>query len=139
MKKIVLIAVVVLVVVGMAAGVVAGAVSQYRIHRTPIEEVDVHARLDEPVPVKYDLRVVVPGNIGCARPWLYGSVRVGNKVFVWILTIRNINIACPYAQLYETRTIPLGSCFTPGEKYTVVVNDVVKTFVAIGGGSDEEL
>lgn len=137
-KKIVVIVVHVIVVVGVAVGVIAGVVSQYRIYPAYIDDVDIRAGLDEPVPVKYYLRVVAGGPSTCWRPWRYCVMRFGNIIFVRVLTLHNRFEACGQAYTWAKKTIPLGSCFIPGEKYTVVVHDVVKTFVAIGGGSDKE-
>lgn len=134
-KKIVVILVAVLVVVGVVVGVVA---QPYRIYPAYIDDVDLDAGLDEPLPVKYYLRVVAGGPSTCWKPWRYCVMRFGNIIFVRVLTLHHRCRACGQAYTWEKKTIPLGSCFIPGMKYTVVVNDVVKTFVAIGGVSDNE-
>ena len=162
-KRIVVIAVVVVVIGAMVAGVVA---QPYRIHAAYIDDVEVFPRsfrihtayidrvgidyidrvridagLDEAMPllpVQYRLRVVAGGPTTCWRPWKYCVMRFGKVIFVRVLTLHHRYGACGQAYTWEEKTIGLGTCFIPGTKYTVVVNDVVKTFVAIGGGSDKE-
>lgn len=135
MKKIVVIVVVIVVIAGMVVGVV---LQPYRIYPAYIDDVDIDAGLDEPMPVEYYVRVVAGGPTTCWRPWKYCVIRFGKTIFVRILTLHNLHWACGMAYTWEKKTIELGRCFIPGTKYTVVVNDVVKTFVAIGEGSDEE-
>jgi len=119
-----------------------GVVAQpYRIHPGYIDDVAIDAGLDEAMivmPVEYYLRVVGGGPTTCWRPWKYCVMRFGKVIFVRVLTLHHLYRACGQAYTWEKKTIGLGTYFIPGTKYTVVVNDVVKTFVAIDGGSDKE-
>ena len=117
----------VLVVVGVVAGIVA---QPYRIYPAYIDVVAIDARLDEPMPVEYYLRVVAGGPNTCYRPWRYCVMRFGNIILVKVLARHRRNELCGQLYTWEKKTIGLGRCFIPGMKYTVVVNDVVKTFVA---------
>jgi hypothetical protein len=130
MKKIVVIVVVVVLIAVAVVGVVA---QPYRIYPAYINEVAIKAKVDETMPMKYYLRVRAGGPTTCWRPWRYCVMRFGNIIFVSVLTLHHRYKSCGQAFTWEFKVIPLGSCLIPGMKYTVVVNDAVKTFVAIGG------
>jgi hypothetical protein len=127
--------VVVLVVVAVIAGVVAGAVAQpYRILPAKIKDVDIWAggssRGGPSESKRYYLLVVAGGHNTCWKPWRYNVTRLGNTIFVEVLTLHHRGEPCGMALTYEEKTISLGRCFIPDMKYWVVVNGMVEPFIA---------
>jgi hypothetical protein len=133
-KKIVLIIVAVLVAV---SGVVVGVrVSPYKIYESYIQDVQIQVQEVSKCPFMgngrpgYWVRVVAGGPNTCWKPWRYWVTRLGNTVFVKVLSRIDFRVACGQAFTWEEKDIGLGGCFFPGMKYKVVVNGVVETFIA---------
>jgi len=120
---------IVVILLAVAALVMAGVVlSQYRIYPAYIKEINISVA--ESLPPKYYLRVVAGGPNTCWKPWRYCGNRFGNMIFVQVLTLHHRGELCGQLFTWEEKIIALGSCFIPGMKYTVVVNNVTETFVA---------
>lgn len=124
---------VVIILVAVAL-LIAGAVAQpYRIYPADIKDIDIW--VSESWPQKYYVRVVAGGSNTCWRPWRYHVTRLGNTIFVEVLTLHHRGELCGFALTYEEKIIPLGICFIPDMKYAIVATDgmrnfMVETFVA---------
>jgi len=123
-KKIVVILLVVVVIASMVVGVFA---QPYRIYPADIKVVNIW--VGESWPREYYVQVVAGGSNTCWKPWKYVVLRFGNIIFVRVLTLHHRGEACGMALTYEEKVIKLGSCFIPGMKYVVRVNDVTETFI----------
>jgi predicted secreted protein len=104
----------------------------------PIHEVEI--QIAESLPVQYFLRVVSGLQNSCVEFGSYNVTREGDVIRVEVVNLEPTDESTVCAQVYEfvEHTIPLGSAFIPGTTYTVLVNDVSKTFVAEGNGADVE-
>lgn len=102
----------------------------------PIHEVDI--QIAESMPQQYFLRVTSGLQNSCVEFGSYNVTRDGDVIRVEVVNLEPVEGFGACAQVYGfvINTIPLGSNFVPGTTYTVVVNDVTKTFVAEGSGVD---
>ncbi len=97
----------------------------------PIEEI-LGITIMESFPVQYGLKVVAGLPNGCAEPGPNEVVRNGNTVEVFVGNEQPAGeVACTAIYGISERFVALGSDFTPGETYTVIVNrDKTTTFTA---------
>ena len=95
-----------------------------------IESVEV--LIMESFPVQYSLRVVSGLPSACFSYGGYVLTRDGTTVRVEMTNWHPADPDLACAQVYGTveTSIPLGTNFESGKTYTVMVNDVTKTFVA---------
>jgi len=98
------------------------------IYLAPIHDIEVWAVNSSPS--QYFVDVVSGETSICDHFDSYTVARAGNTTI--ILEILNVRygMGCPEVYRYVENTIPLGSDFVAGGNYTVVVNDVVETFIA---------
>ena len=96
----------------------------------PIESVEI--RIDESRPPHYFAEVVSGGNNGCLQFHGYKVFRSGNSIAVTVANVKPTQqVPCTAAIWPHEFNVPLGSDFRPGETYTVKVNEVIDTFVAL--------
>ena len=97
----------------------------------PIESVEIIVA--ESFPPQYFALVVSGLPNGCVEFHGYEESRSGNAITI---TITNLEpepsqpVACTAIYLTHEFSVPLGTDFQPGERYTVKVNDVIEEFVA---------
>ena len=98
--------------------------------RAPIDEVEVLIR--ESHPLQYALRIVSGLPNGCTEFDHLSWEHKDDFIRVEVLNMRPASdeIACTEVYGMIENVIELGSDFTPGKTYTIVVNDVTNTFVA---------
>lgn len=96
----------------------------------PIESVDI--RIAESYPPQYFLHVVSGLRNSCVRFDRYELERDGTTLRVTVINLEPTDPDILCAQVYRTveHNIALGTDFEPGVEYTVVVNDVSRTFRA---------
>jgi hypothetical protein len=96
----------------------------------PIDEVEVLMR--ESYPVQYALRIVSGLPNGCTEFDQLSWERKDDIIQVEVFNVRPASdeIACTAIYGMVTNVIELGSDFTSGATYTIVINDVTETFVA---------
>jgi hypothetical protein len=102
-----------------------------RTERAPIESIDV-IWTDATTPRLFWVDVTSGLPNGCAR---LGGVEVSRAGTTITITVTNITAASPTracTQLYGyvTTTVPLGSDFVSGARYTIRANDKTETFTA---------
>jgi hypothetical protein len=98
------------------------------ILRAPIHEAEI--RFAESFPVQVFLYVKGGLPDGCSK--FHGfeiKERRANTIFVEVTYDHPRDTACPAIYGFFEQNISLGGDFKSGETYTVVVNDVSKTFV----------
>ncbi|MBE0479579.1 MAG: hypothetical protein IBX68_01220, partial [Dehalococcoidia bacterium] len=131
MKRILFVTVVLIVLGGLAGGLTAlaqggGSESDdqdgiaWRSIPAPIHEVEILAA--ESYPVQYFARVVSGLHNGCVKFGSYEASRQGQVIKIEVINMEPV-VSMPCIELYgfvET-SIPLGSDFTPGVTYTVIV------------------
>lgn len=97
----------------------------------PIEEVEII--IAESFPPQYFVRVVSALPNGCIQFDRAELTRDGRtlRIAVWNLEPAPfVLVACTMVYGYTEHTVALGTDFEPGERYTVIVNDVTETFMA---------
>jgi hypothetical protein len=96
----------------------------------PIDGLDLLIR--ESYPPQYALEVVSGVPSGCAEYARTDVTREGNTIVVevWNSVINDPAVSCTMIYGIHEQVVDLGSDFTPGEEYTVKVNDQELTFVA---------
>ena len=96
----------------------------------PIDELELIIR--ESFPPQYALKVVSGLPSGCAEYDRTDVTREGNTITVevWNSVINDPAVSCTMIYGMHEQTVELGTEFTPGEEYTVKVNDQVLTFTA---------
>ncbi|MCH8825828.1 MAG: hypothetical protein IIB16_02635 [Chloroflexi bacterium] len=103
----------------------------------PIESVEIN--IAESFPPQYFVAIKSGLPSGCAEFRGYDVSREGNTVNIEVTNLEPAPgqlIACTAIYGYHDTNINLGSDFTGGETYSVVVNGLVtETFVAQGGGT----
>jgi len=115
------------IVLMVAALLVVGLVVQpFRILPAEIKEVDIY--VGESILPTYFVRVVAGGRNTCWKPWKYVVLRLGNMVFVQVLTLHHRDEFCGQAETWEEKNINIGRCFIPYINW-VVVNGEVETFI----------
>lgn len=94
----------------------------------PIDNVEV--RMAESHPVQYSLYVVSGLPNGCIKFDRYKLDRQGNTINVKVFNSAPADdtVACTMVYGMVEHNIPLGTDFVSGAEYTVMVNDVKKTF-----------
>ncbi len=93
----------------------------------------VEISIAESYPPQYFVRVLSALPNGCARFDDYGVVREGDLIKIKVtnsVPAPGGLMACTMIYGTAEHIIALGTEFTPGETYTVEVNDVTETFVA---------
>lgn len=115
------------IVLVVAALLIVGLVVQpFRILPAQIKDVDIY--VGESILPTYFVRVVAGGYNTCWKPWKYVVLRLGNMVFVQVLTLHHRDEFCGMSFTWEEKTINLGRCFIPYINW-VVVNGEVETFI----------
>ncbi|MCI0438933.1 MAG: hypothetical protein L0177_07345 [Chloroflexi bacterium] len=100
----------------------------------PIDEVTINVA--ESFPPQYIVHIVSGLPNGCARFNELTTARDGSTITITITNLMpaDPNVACTMIYGIMEHNVNLGRDFTPGETYTVKVNDMTKTFVAQGEG-----
>ncbi len=100
----------------------------------PIDEVTINVA--ESFPPQYIVHIVSGLPNGCARFNELTTTRDGNVITITVTNLMpaDPNVVCTLIYGIVEHNVNLGSDFTPGETYTVKVNDATKTFVAQGAG-----
>ena len=98
----------------------------------PIESVDI--AVAESYPPQYFVHIVSGLPNGCVEFYGYEETRSGDTINI---TVTNLEpgpsspaMACAAIYLTQETSVALGKDFEPGATYTVIVNDVTKTFDA---------
>lgn len=96
----------------------------------PIDSVEIN--IAESFPPQYFLHVVSGLPSGCAQFDRYEVSREGDTIRVKVINRMPADKSVACTMIYGTKehNIALGSDFESGKTYTVIVNDVTKTFVA---------
>ena len=101
--------------------------------RAPIENIEI--QIAESWPPQYFLNVVSGLPNSCVKFDSYSiapRTEDSDTIQVEVLNLRPVDIGAGCAEVYNTieHTIPLGSDFISGNTYSVLVNDVIHTFIA---------
>ena len=94
----------------------------------PIDNLDILTL--ESFPPQYALKISAGLPSGCAKPYSYDIARSGTTITVKVTNPMAIADACTLIYGMYDLNIGLGSDFQSGVTYTVIVNNVTKTFVA---------
>ena len=94
----------------------------------PIHDIEIWA--DNSSPSQYFVDVVSGEPSICDHFNSYNVTRACNTTIIVDIFNLNCGTGCPDEYSYVENTIPLGSDFVTGGNYTVVVNNMTKTFVA---------
>lgn len=103
----------------------------YETAPAPIDDVEVVMR--ESFPVQYALRIVSGLPSGCAQFEGLAWTLEGTTITVQVDNLQpkaDSGLMCTTIYGTKEHTVELGTDLTPGETYTVVVNDTTITFVA---------
>jgi len=105
----------------------------------PIDRVEI--LVAESFPQQYFLLVESGLPNGCFVFDRYEMTRDGVTIRIAIVNQETVGMVCTELYGMVEHNIPLGSDFKPGTTYTVLVNDITKTFLAEGTAStpDESL
>ena len=129
MKQILLMAV---IFVAIAAGVVASCLPaddepELEIRPAPIHEVRVNIAESYPPQVF----VYIKGGLAdsCTTFNEVTVERSGNTITIAVTTRHPVDAICAQVYGYFEKNVALGSDFTSGETYTVIVNDQTTSFV----------
>ena len=103
----------------------------------PIDRVEVI--IAESFPPQYFVLVESGLPKGCAEFDRYTVTRDGDTIHVEIVNMETAgDVVCTEEYRTVENNIPLGSDLEPGATYTVLVNDVVETFVAQGSAASPD-
>lgn len=96
----------------------------------PIDDMDIW--IAESWPPQYFLHVVSGLPNSCVKYDSYNVIRTGDTIRVEVFNLEPADGGMCCAEVYSVveHTIPLGSDFSPGNTYTVIVNAVTQTFIA---------
>jgi hypothetical protein len=102
-------------------------IEKIEIKPAPIEKVEVYFMKSKPPQVGVSIQLGLPD--GCTT--FHGAVvtREGNNVNINVTVQRPADAVCPAIYTFFDTSINLGSDFTPGETYTLNVNDYTTTFI----------
>lgn len=96
----------------------------------PVDEVQILTA--ESFPPQYFVLVKVGLPNGCTAFDRSEVERGADEIRITVINREQVGVFCTQEYRSEEHTVSLGSDFEPGRQYTVVVNDVVETFVAQG-------
>ncbi len=115
---------------GNATPVPAGTSYPVTRVKAPIDALDI--AVAKSLPPQYTAQITSGLPSGCAKFDGYDVKRDGEliTITVWNTMPSDPQIACTMIYGYVNTSVELGSDFTTGKMYTVMVNDVTKTFVA---------
>lgn len=117
----------------------ATATPERRLELAPIESVEVQVLKSQPPQYQVAVTSGLPG--GCAQFDSIKADRAGTRIDVTVMNSMPVgNVPCTAIYGYKDSTVNLGSDFTAGTTYTVVVNAAgnaskTTTFTAQGAGA----